>query len=80
MLTSGLFYPIFMFHRLVFIVNVFLLPPFGQVLGMIFFTLLFLLYLVHFHPFKAKLDRSLLIFSHALLLFVYLLVLYLHFD
>ena len=42
---------------------------------MIVFTTLFLLYLVFFHPFKLKLDRSLQMFSHSVLIFIYFLVL-----
>ena len=63
--SSGLFYPLFMFHRLIFIANVFILPPLPQLLAMIICTLLFLLYLVLLCPFKAK---SISLFRYSLTL------------
>ena len=78
-LMSGLFYPIFMFHRLVFIVGVFLFPPLLLVLSLIGSTIMLVLYLVLYRPFKAKLDRSLQLFNHVLLIMAYFFVLLIHF-
>ena len=72
--TRGLFYPLFLLHRYVFIFTVFALSVFGlvQVSLMIIATFVFLFYLFKLKPFKGKLDHLLNIVATIILLILYL--------
>ena len=71
--SRGLFYPLFLLHRYLFIVTVFLFTCSGplQSCVMLLCTSLFLYYIIKWKPLKAAHDQCLTIFSAGVLLLLY---------
>ena len=71
--SRGLYYPLFLLHRYLFITTVFMLPFSGllQSCAMLLSTALFLYYVIKWKPLKMPHDQCLTIFSSLVLLLLY---------